>query len=368
MSILQRFFLGRVLAAFIPILFFLLGLILMVEVFEMRDHLALDAAAARQLLSFLLLRLPSLGYLILPLALFLAVLFVTALLALASETTAVRAGGVGILRWTLPVHLLAVVVALVALVGSEFYVAETAARADHIRRVEIQKRAPVRAELADMAVSHEGRYILAERYYPAEGMMDGVVLIIPNSDHDAARVVRRLARLTFVDGAWRSGVESADTELQALPAPALLELLASRSAVRLLRERPIETVRLSEILREIREMRGLVRLGASYAEFEAEVAVRLVRLQSKLAFPATIPLLVLLGVYLGARAGRRRGFGLIVADAVLYSLGYMLMLQLSLRMGEMAGRLAAAATAAPFLPWITPAILAIFAWRRRRLD
>lgn len=368
MSILQRFFLRRVLAAFIPILFFLLGLILMVEVFEMRDHLALDVVAARQLLSFLLLRLPSLGYLILPLALFLAVLFVTALLALASETTAVRAGGVGLLRWTLPVHLLSVVVAIAALAGSEFFVAETAALADHIRRVEIQKRAPVRAELADMAVSHEGRYILAERYYPAEGIMDGVVLIVPNAHHDAAIGVRRLARLTYADGAWRSGVEMVDTDLQTLPPPALLELLASRSAVQLMRERPIETVRLSEILREIREMRGLVRLGASYAEFEAEVAVRLVRLQSKFAFPATIPLLVLLGVYLGARAGRRRGFGLTVADAVLYSLGYMLLLQLSLRMGEMAGRLADVSAVAPFFPWITPAILALLAWRRRRLD
>ena len=368
MSILQRFFLRRVLAAFIPILIFLLGLILMIEVFDLREYLAFDAAAAKRLFSFIVLRLPALAYLILPLALFLAVLFVTALLALASETTATRAGGIGLLRWTLPVHLLSVLLAVAALVGSEYLVAETAAQADRIRRVEIQKRAPVRAELADLAVSHEGRYILAERYYPAEGIMVGVVLIVPNPRHDAAILTRRQDRLIFMDGAWRSSEESADADFAALPSPALLELLASRSAVQLMRERPIETVRLSEILREIREMRGLARLGPSYAEFEAEVAVRIVRLQSKLAFPVTLPLLSVLAVFLGARAGRRRGFGLTVADAVLYSLGYMLLLQMSLRLGEMAGRLEVAASAVPFLPWATPAVLALLIWRRSRLD
>lgn len=368
MSILQRFFLRRVLSAFLVTLIFLLGLLCMIESFELRNHLAFDAAATRQLAAFLVLRLPAHVYLILPLALMLAVIFVTALLALASETTAVRAAGVGLLRWTGPLHLFTLLLAILAFLGSEFFVADAAARADRIRRVEIQGRAPVRAELADLVVSHDGGYILAERYHPAEGILHGVVLIVPAPEHDAADLMRHWPQLRFDGARWLSDEAGDETGLERLPSPVLLELQAARSAVRILRGRPIETVRLSELLREIREMRGLLRLGPGYADFAAEIAVRRVRLHSKLAFPATLPPLIVLAVYLGARAGRRRSFGRVVADAVFHSLGYMLLLQMSLRLGEMAARLDAVSAAAPFIPWLTPALLALLAGRRRRLD
>lgn len=370
MKRLQRWILGRFLVALIGFEAGLLALFSAVELFELRDHYGADPGSLAALGEYLALRAPFLAYLSVPVAILLAVILVMAGRAHASETVAAQAGGISLLRLSLPAWITSIALAILLLLGAEYRVPAWSDRADYIRRVVIQKKHAPSTEYRDMAFMNEGRFVLAERFDPANGILETVAMVAPSQDGSTAEV-ETAGELRFSGNGWtvnRAAGKSPDsTALATLPSPRWIELLAPRGGVRVLADKPIEALTLSTLWRENRDIDQLARRHGGDRRLRSEAAERLVKIQAKLSLPVSLPLLTLIGICLGARVGRRQGMGAAVGGALLASLGFMLLLQTATNLGTFAARSAALQPAAAVFPWLTPAILAVLAtWFVRR--
>lgn len=353
MKTLGRYLFSRFVGTFL--IFFLLftSLFVLVELFEIKESRTLDAHIIERLATYILLRMPFLAYASSPIAAFLSSIYVVAARAHRSEVIAAQAGGISIFRYSSPIVGASVVLAIFLLLGSEYKIPEWSDRADYIRRVEIQKKSPPKAEFLDIAFSTEDHYVLAERFVPDDGIIETATLILPDTDPSQPMKVEHFSLLTYLGDSW---------DKARLPAPKVIELMAASSAVKVVSERPLETTRFSTLLREIHEFKRLLKTQRHY-RLEEEIKERYVKIHAKLAFPLSVPFLVLLGAGLGARIGRRRGLGAAVSAALVASLGYMFMVQTSVNVGELAASSPSFGTYAPIFPWLVPITIAIISIR-----
>lgn len=68
-------------------------------------------------------------------------------------------------------------------------------RADFIRRVEIQKKAPPKAEFLDIAFATEDYYVLADRFVPDDGIIETATIIRLDSEPSQPMKVDHFSRL-----------------------------------------------------------------------------------------------------------------------------------------------------------------------------
>lgn len=353
MTLLGRQLLTRFLAAFGGFFLVFTMLFLLIELFDLEEARTLDPEMIGHLGLYVLHRIPFLAYASSPLAAFLATIFVVASNAHRSEVIAAQAGGVSIGRYASPMIVGGTVLAALLLLGAEFKIPEWSDRADYLRRVEIQKKTPPKTEFLDLAFASGGRYVLAERFLPSENLLESVTIITPRDEH--VESIERHARLVYAQ----------EWPVEGLPDPKWIELTADAGGLKLVSEKPLEAVAVSTLWREVSELRRLFRRHG-HDKLGVEMRERIVRINAKIAFPLTVPFFVLLGAALAARIGRRRGLGAAVTAALTGSLGYLFLLQTSLKIGEVA---ATNLTWIAFaIPWTAPLVigsLSVYSLKRR---
>ncbi len=367
MKILHRYILARFLSAFLVFFLLFTGLFILVELFELKDSAAISGESASTIASYLLLRIPFLAYASSPVAVILATIFVMAARAHHAEIVAAQAGGIALLRYAAPILSVSAALSLLLLAGAEFGIPGWADRADYLRRVVIQKKAPPRAEYLDMAFAARGRFVLADFFIPSDRILDSVTVITPAPDGANVETISRYARLRFDEA--RGWVEPARDTPVDLPPPQAIELVVASGGLKLLADKPMESVRLSHLAREVDELSSLERRDPSFQRIHFEKAAREVKIHSKIAFPLSVPFLAMMGAGLGARIGRRRGLGAAVGSALFCTLGYMILLQAAIRLGDLAARTPETEIYAAAIPWLMPLTIAALAWKtlsRRR--
>jgi lipopolysaccharide export LptBFGC system permease protein LptF len=365
MRILTRFILSRFLGAFFSFFLFFTTLFILVELFELRESASLHGEMLQAMVRYLGHRMPFLAYASAPVAVVLSTIFVIAARAHLSEIVAAQAGGITVLRYTAPITLCAALLSVLLLCGSEFWIPDAADKADRIRRVEIQKKEAPRPEYVGLGFTTDSGLVLADRFIPAENLFESVTIVTPAAQRDQIESVRAYTTVRLdASGAWVGTSADGRREAVALPPPQLVRLIAGSSGVRVLQDKPLEAQKFSTLIAEIRDLSSLGNENGLYPELDGEIAERFVNIHAKIAFPLTVPFLALLGAGIGARVGRRRGFGSAIGSALLVTLGYMMLLQSSLRLGTLAAHAPAFAFFAPFFPWGTPVGIGFLAWRQ----
>lgn len=353
MTTLGRYLLLRFLGTFAVFFFLFTSLFILIELFEIKESRSLDAQTLALLGKYLLLRIPFLAYASSPIAALLACIYVVASRAHQSEVIAAQAAGISIFRYSLSIIVATSILAAFLMLGSEYKLPEWSDRADFMRRVEIQKKTPPKSEFLDVAVTMDTMYMLAERFVPDDGLIETATIIVPNDNHSATVAVMRFSRLVAGTAQWKK---------LGLPEPKIIQLIAGSSGVKLTAEKPLETIALSTLLKEIREFKKLIS-SATEHRLAQEIKNRNVKVHAKLAFPLSVPFLAVLGAGLGARIGRRRGLGTAVTAALVTSLAYMFMLQTSVKLGQIAARSESLGEFAPVFPWMVPIIIATLSIR-----
>jgi lipopolysaccharide export LptBFGC system permease protein LptF len=363
--ILTRFVLGRFIAAFFSFFSLFTTLFVLVEIFELRDNASLHGDTLQALVRYLALRIPFLAYASAPVAVVLSTIFVIAARAHLSEIVAAQAGGITVLRYTAPITICSALLSLLLVAGSEFRIPEWSDEADRIRRVEIQKKEPPRTEYVGLGFTTDSTLVMAERFMPVESIFDTLVVIVPATARDRVESVRVYPTVRLEGNAgWVGTTSDGIRETVSLPPPQLVKLIAASSGVRVLQDKPLEAMKFSALITEIRDLSNLGGAEGLYPELGGEIGERFVQIQAKIAFPLTVPLLALLGAGIGARVGRRKGFGSAIGSALLVTLGYMMLVQSSLRLGTLAAHAPALRLFAPLFPWGTPACIGFLAWRQ----
>lgn len=319
MKILTRYVLKEFLAPFTLAIVSFSIIILVVRVFEdirfIMDHKPTFLLTAQ----YFALQVPFLLLQVTPVAVLMAVLFSLGRLSKGSELIAMRAGGVGILRVTLPLLGAGLVITLLTIGFNETVVPRANQRKERIKYVEIEKK-PIPQTTVRHNVCVRGAFNRMLHLGTYDGntrtMTDVLILefdqgIRLKSRLDAKTGVWRDGRWVFSDGYYRvfneTGLELSAQAFSTMPSD--------------LPERP------EDFTREQKEPRDLnmVELSAYIRQLKlagADYQKELVELHLKVAFPFACVVLVLLGVPTGWNLGKYSGvaasFGICLVVAFFY--------------------------------------------------
>ncbi|MEK8022739.1 MAG: LptF/LptG family permease [Candidatus Hydrogenedentota bacterium] len=371
MKTLDRFFLFRFAASFFVFFLLFTSLFILAELFDLKDKISLGGDSFPLLMFYLALRLPFLAYASAPISVILATIFVFASRAHLSEVVAVQAGGISIIRLAASILAAASCLTILLLLGTEFKIPQWSDRADYMRRVNIQKKLPPKTEFRDLVfqarVASKGTvasgaetasacFIMTDLFVPQERTMKNVTILWPDAEQTELSEVEFHRELHYTPGEGWKAPGAKGRVYRNLPVPKVIELIAASGGVKLLSDKPLEAVSISTMAREIADLKSLDE-NRTFEKLDDEIFERYVRISAKLAFPCSVPFLALLGAGLGARVGRRRGIGAAIGNALLCTLGYMILVQTALRLSELAAHSPALRTGAIFIPWIVPAII-----------
>ncbi len=147
-----------VLGLFVKVLGFCLVslavIFLLVDLFEKIDDFIDNQASVHNILRYYAYMLPEIARLTMPVNIMLATIITLGILARHYEIVAFLASGVGMLRLTAPVLLMALLAVLVSTLLAEYIVPHTNARMLRVRHVDIEKREPEDARVRHGFVFH----------------------------------------------------------------------------------------------------------------------------------------------------------------------------------------------------------------------
>lgn len=313
--ILDRYVLREFGGYFLLGLFGIMALFVIVDVFEKIAVFLDNRAPLHLLLRFYAFRLAEWSVLVSPIALLLATFLSMGQLNKFGELTAMRAGGISLVRLLAPVFAVAAFVTVAAFAFNEAVVPHANRMRDRVYREEIRHiRRPPATERADVThLGSGGRVFFIRLYVIPEKRMHEVSL----QEFQAGRLVRRIdaaeatwdgTRWVFASGFLRTFENDAE---QAKP--------FTRLAVGV-SERPEDFAREARNPDEMNvfELRDYIeKLRAS----GARVANYLVDLHLKLAFPLINFIVVMIGAPVATRMRLQSaalGFGLSIAIAFVF--------------------------------------------------
>lgn len=122
-----------------------LAVIIVFDFFENLDLITLFQAPPKLFFSFLLFRIPSMIYQLIPLAALIATLICLTLFARNREIMAMRANGISFYNLAAPILATCLGLSLVCLIFNESIVPAANARSRQIERIDIKKKAPIYA-------------------------------------------------------------------------------------------------------------------------------------------------------------------------------------------------------------------------------
>jgi lipopolysaccharide export system permease protein len=297
------------------------ALFLISDVFDvLRDFLEVRASLAT-VVTYFLLRQPVNLVNVLPMSLLLSSCFMVSMMGRHNEVTALRAAGVSVMRWCLPVWGIAILFSGLAFLLNERWATKCSVRAEELLEettTDAKLRERGRAKLAyHNHVAHRDWYFQA---FSRDG--DKLGVLIKQSHPDGrSKWELRAAKASFGDGNWvfsDGSVTRFDSEGALVEGPEVhfethsIDGLDERPADILSSMRPAEELSVRELLRVLRVNRAL------------PVATRnasLTMLWYRLSFPTSCLIAALLGIGLSVtpeRTGALKGFATAVGIMVLY--------------------------------------------------
>lgn len=356
--------------------FFLLfsSLFILIELFDLRSDFRLEGDAPRVIARYIALRVPFIGYFSIPISVLVASVFTLAMRANRSETVAVLASGISAARFIAPLTLVSAFIAVLLVAGAEYKIPEWSDEADYLRRVVIRKQSPPARDYYNLAFPSGRHYLLIDRFSPIENVLDGVLLLTPNSDHSALEGKHALAQLRYSKGGgWllpEGGIAKRDLSLDlqmainSIPPPAVVELTAAATGFKPLTDKPVEAVRLTTLIEEYMTLQSIRASFEAPDKLIAEMARRMVKISVKLSFPVAIPFLSILGASIGMSLGRRRGIMFALSGALAYSLGYLLLLESTVKLADFAAETRELRDIAGLVPLLNPLLVGYAAVKR----
>ncbi|PLX85082.1 MAG: LPS export ABC transporter permease LptG [Desulfuromonas sp.] len=176
MTLLTRYILGHFRRFFILALGAFTGLYLLVDFFEKADDFIEHQAPLAAYFVYFANSIPVIVVQIVPLAVLLGVFLTLGGLSRTNELTAMRSGGVGLWRLTMPLLHVSLAISVVVLLSNEFLVPVCARQANHTLRVDVQGKPEISAR-RDRIWYREGNTIVNIRLaQPEQNALQGISL------------------------------------------------------------------------------------------------------------------------------------------------------------------------------------------------
>jgi lipopolysaccharide export system permease protein len=329
MKILSRHIFGEFIKIFLTILAGILIVYLCMDFLQKADRFISHKANIRQVLAYFLYSIPAMASTSLPIAALIAALLSLGNLSRHNEIIAMRASGMSLGGIIAPVLAGGILISGLGFVNNEFIMPVYTARANHIRNVEIEgKKQQVVFQQRKLWLRGPDNSIAnIELVSPDRNEMLGINIYKMDRDY-AVRERITADSLLWENGAWRlkkgrkfiisgSGIEArpADGEVfNIVDSPSDLGMIAKSS----------EEMNFTELWDYVRRLKMS---GYKAARYEVD-------LHSKLAFPLSSLLMVLIATPLSIQKVRSGGFGKGIAIAVLIAFIYWALMSVGTALGR----------------------------------
>lgn len=322
MRILDRYTLSGFFQIFWLALSAFVGIYLLVEFFERVDDFIEHQAVAEQYLWYFSGKLPGIIVQVTPLAVLLAVFLTLGGLSRHGELTAMRAGGVGLVRISFPLLAAGLLVGACTLFLDNYLVPLGARKANYVLGVELNRNQPTSLSFNNVWLREQNRFINIQLVEPDRNLLQGLTIFevdgelrpLSRLDADQARYSDELgwvapkARLHIFPETPGGLVE-----LETLFAKSL-EISRKPADFRGTKTTKSQELSLTYLHKLIDQMR---REGFSTVRFQVDLAARI-------AAPFTCMVMAFLGIPFSLQRGRKSslamGISLSVGIGVVYHL------------------------------------------------
>lgn len=317
MRVLDRYIAGRFLRALFFSLLVFLTIYIVVDLVEHLDEFIDAHARAGQVVRYYIHYVPFILVTTLPVSMLLATLFSVGTLSKANELLAMKASGVSLYRFALPLLAIGMVISLVSMVIAETVVPASNQTRWEIKKIEIEKQDQRRSSLIYNLYrqGEAGRVFRFERYDVTQAR--GYGALIQEFDGKSLRSTLRASEMVWEDSVWTLKIGE---ERRFLAPESVTVRTFDYEARPQWPERPAE---FAQKYKEPENM-GYFELAARAAtkrKSGADATEENVGLQSKVAFPFSCFLMVLLGIPIAStpkRAGFAKSFGIAVGIGFVY--------------------------------------------------
>lgn len=176
MTIINRYVLRSFLRLFFLSLAAFVGIYLLIDFFEKVDDFIEHQAAVSLYILYFLNKIPLIVAQVVPLAVLLAVFMTIGGLSRTSELTAMRAGGMSLLRITLPLLAIALLISLVVLGANESLVPASVQQSNHILQVKVAGRKDLTQRLDRLWLREKGAVINIRQALPEQSTLQEVTV------------------------------------------------------------------------------------------------------------------------------------------------------------------------------------------------
>jgi len=329
MTILSRHIFGEFIRIFLAALAAFLILYLCMDFLQKADGFIRNKADIRQVSAYFLYSLPAMAASALPIAALIAALLSLGNLSRYSEIIAMRASGISLGRIVAPVIAGGLLISFAAFINNEYVMPVYTARANFIKSVEIEKKQQrvVFQQRKLWLRGPDNSIANIDLISPDRNEMIGVSIYKLNPDYTVReRIIAE--SLLWENGAWRLqnsrkfviGDDSAafqpdDGEIfNIVDSPNDLGMIAKSS----------EEMNFPELWDYVRRLKSS---GYKAARYEVD-------LYSKLSFPLSSLLMVLIATPLSLQKVRSGGFGKGIAFAVLIAFAYWALMSVGTALGR----------------------------------
>jgi lipopolysaccharide export system permease protein len=329
-GLLERYLLREYLKFFSLALTALVIIYLLIDFFEKIRRFVEYGTTPLPILFFFSLKLPRIIFEMTPLALLFATVLVLSYFTRTQEITAMKAGGVSLMRVMTPLLGLGLVVGFVLMMANWSLIAMANRQAKMIRQTQIEKKpqtAYFKQQQVWLRLDHR-TFLNIQLIEPSQQVMYGISLYKLTPDFSLQETLEA-KELRYQDGQWlllkgvyrRFGQDFTMQTEEFEMRPLILNRKPEDFQGVMLRE---DEMTYSELL-QYRER--LSREGFNSNRYQVE-------LSSRWALPFVSLIMVLVGIPSGLRGGPRTGLAKGIGLCLMIALAYWFMLSLSLSLGR----------------------------------
>jgi len=329
MTILSRHIFGEFIRIFLAALAVFLILYLCMDFLQKADGFIRYKADIRQVTTYFLYSLPGMAATSLPIAALIAALLSLGNLSRSSEIIAMRASGISLGKIIAPVLAGGLLISAAAFINNEYIMPVYTARANFIKSVEIEKKQQhVVFQQSKLWLRGPDNSIAnIDVISPDRNEMLGISIFKLNPDYTVRERITAES-LVWENGAWRlkngrkyileqdkASSQPDDGEIfNIVDSPADLGMIAKSS----------EEMNFTELWDYVKKLRTS---GYKASRYEVD-------LYSKLSFPLSSLLMVLIATPLSIQKVRSGGFGKGIAFAVLIAFAYWALMSVGTALGR----------------------------------
>lgn len=327
MKIINKHILKEFLFIFFLCIITIVSLYLLIDFFEKIDDLMENNATLSEGLRFFLYKIPFIMYQTTPVAVLLATLLSLGILSRNAEITAMKAGGISVIKITFPIMLASLVISAMSFVIDEYIVPPAKKEVESIKKMRIDgKKQAASFKQNKMWLRGDNNIYSISHLDSKKGIIHGLTVYEIDKDFN---VLSRIdaEKTIWLNGTWQI-LEG--TRRQFRNGSIKTSVVKNEAAA--IDENPEEL----QITEKIADEMSFAELKNYIAKLSLEgydAARYIVDLHGKTAFPIINIIMVILGIPFALKSGRHSGIAMGIGLSVIIGFSYWIVFAVTISLG-----------------------------------